>query len=106
MRSDSLKKTSVDHRLSRLLDRDAIAAWLFLSPALILLGVFVLYPIVYLCYLSFTTGSFTHAGTHWSGLRNYWRLVLSPDFWQVLGNTIYFTIATVIPSLVIPVGLA
>lgn len=106
MRSDSLKKTSADHRLSRLLDHDAIAAWLFLSPALILLGVFVLYPIVYLCYLSFTTGSFTHAGTHWSGLRNYWRLILSPDFWQVLGNTIYFTIATVIPSLVIPVGLA
>jgi multiple sugar transport system permease protein len=40
------------------------------------------------------------------GLRNYLRLLLNPDFWQVIGNTVYFTIATVIPSLVIPLGLA
>lgn len=89
-----------------LLDNDTVAAWVFLAPALILLGVFVLYPIANLCYLSFTTGSFTQAGTHWVGLRNYWRLLLTPDFWQVLGNTAYFTLATVIPSLAIPLGLA
>jgi multiple sugar transport system permease protein len=87
-------------------DNDAVAAWIFLAPALLLLGVFVLYPIAYLFCLSFTTGSFTRAGTHWVGLRNYWRLLLNPDFWQILGNTIYFTVATVIPSLLLPLGLA
>ena len=92
--------------LEQLLDNDAIAAWIFLAPALILLGVFLLWPIVYLFYLSFTTGSFTAEGIRWAGLRNYLRLALSPDFWQVLGNTFYFTIATVIPSLLIPLGLA
>lgn len=99
-------KKSSDSGLARLLDQDTIAAWVFLTPALILLGIFVLYPIGYLCFLSFTAGSFTREGVHWIGLRNYWRLLLSPDFWQVLGNTAYFTIATVIPSLVIPLGLA
>ena len=94
------------HSLQQWLDNDAIAAWIFLAPALILLGVFLLWPIVYLFYLSFTTGSFTAEGVRWAGLRNYLRLVLNPDFWQVLGNTVYFTIATVIPSLVIPLGLA
>jgi len=89
-----------------LLDNEEIAAWIFLAPALILLGFFLLGPIAYLFYLSFTTGSFTASGVHWVGLRNYLRLVLDPDFWQVLGNTAYFTIATVIPSLVIPLGLA
>lgn len=88
------------------LDNDAIAAWVFLAPALILLGIFVLWPIAYLCYLSFTSGSFTRAGVHWVGWRNYWRLLLNPDFWQVLGNTCYFTLATLLPSLVIPLGLA
>lgn len=93
--------------LSRqILDNDAIAAWIFLAPALILLGVFLLWPIAYLFYLSFTTGSFTARGIRWAGLNNYWRLLLNPDFRQVLGNTAYFTIATVIPSLVIPLGLA
>ena len=83
-----------------------IAAWIFLAPALIFLGIFLLWPIAYLFYLSFTTGSFTADGVRWAGLRNYVRLVLNPDFWQVLGNTTYFTLATLIPSLVIPLGLA
>lgn len=90
----------------QVLDNEQLAAWIFLSPALILLGIFVLWPIAYLFYLSFTAGNFTQAGTRLVGLRNYWRLLLSPDFWQVIGNTAYFTVATVIPSLVIPLGLA
>ena len=88
------------------LDNDAISAWIFLAPALILLGLFLLWPIAYLIYLSFTRGSFTTTGVHWVGLRNYWRLVLDPDFWQVLGNTLYFTLATVLPSLLVPLVLA
>jgi multiple sugar transport system permease protein len=86
--------------------REVLTAWLFLAPALVLLSIFLLGPIAYLIYLSFTSGSFTRAGIQWIGLRNYWRLLLTPDFWQVIGNTIYFTLATVIPSLVIPLGLA
>ena len=88
------------------LDRDTFAAWVFLAPALILLGLFLLWPIAYLFYLSFTNGSFTAKGVHWVGIRNYVRLFIDPDFWQVIGNTVYFAIATVIPSLVIPLGLA
>lgn len=89
-----------------LLDNETFAAWFFLAPALILLGVFVIGPIGYLFYLSFTNGSFTKAGVTWVGLKNYLRLILNPDFSQVLWNTAYFTIATVIPSIVIPLGLA
>lgn len=88
------------------MNQEAIAAWIMLSPALILLGLFVLWPIADLMYLSLTTGSFTRDGIQWHGLKNYQRLLLDPDFWQVIGNTVYFTVATVIPSLVLPLGLA
>ena len=88
------------------IDDDAIAAWILLAPALVLLGVFVLWPIIYLFYLSFTTGSFTRAGIQWIGLQNYQRLLIDPDFRQVLKNTAYFTLATLLPSLAIPLGLA
>jgi multiple sugar transport system permease protein len=88
------------------LDNESIAAWTFLAPALLFLGTFLIYPIAYLFYLSFTTGSFTRSGIHFVGLKNYWRLVTNPDFWQVLQNTIYFATFTVIPSIVIPLGLA
>ncbi len=87
-------------------NQTAIAAGIFLAPALSLLSIFVVGPILYLVYLSFTQGSFTRSGTHWVGLSNYWRLFLNPDFWQVLGNTIYFTTATVLPSLIISLSLA
>ncbi|MEO0458878.1 MAG: sugar ABC transporter permease [Cyanobacteria bacterium P01_A01_bin.114] len=80
--------------------------WLLLAPALILLSIFVFWPIAYLGYLSFTTGSFTRAGIHWVGLRNYVRLFGDSDFWQVMGNTVYFTTATVVPSVLMPLGLA
>ncbi|MBW4472046.1 MAG: sugar ABC transporter permease [Stenomitos rutilans HA7619-LM2] len=100
----TVEKTPLNARLD--LDNDTLAAWIFLAPALLLLGVFVLYPIAYLVYLSFTTGSFTRAGVHWVGLRNYGRLLLNPDFGQIVGNTVYFTAATVLPSLALPLGLA
>lgn len=85
---------------------DAQTAWLFLSPALLLLGIFVGFPILYLIGLSFTTGSFTRAGLHWVGWQNYQRLLSDPEFWQVLGNTTVFTLGTVLPSLIVPLLLA
>ena len=92
--------------ISKILDRDNIAAWLFLAPALLLLSIFLFFPIVYVIYLSFTTGSFTVEGIKGIGWRNYQRLFTDADFWQVMGNTAYFTIATVIPTIIIPLGLA
>jgi multiple sugar transport system permease protein len=93
-------------RSRQFLDNDTVAAWIFLTPALILLFIFLLYPIAYLFFLSFTAGSFTSTGIYWVGLKNYWRLLINPDFWQVLNNTSYFAIASVIPSIIIPLGLA
>ncbi|MDG2991610.1 sugar ABC transporter permease [Candidatus Synechococcus calcipolaris G9] len=86
--------------------QNRLTAWGFLFPALVLLTIFVFGPIIYVAILSFTAGSFTPTGMYWVGWQNYARLLASPDFWQVLGNTLYFTVATVIPSLVIPLGLA
>lgn len=94
------------NKIDRWLDLDTFAAWVFIAPALLLLSIFLFYPIAYLLYLSFTQGSFTIEGIKWIGVRNYWRLITDADFWQVIGNTIYFTIATVIPTIAIPLGLA
>ena len=86
------------------LDEETITAWIFLAPALILLTIFLFGPIAYLFYLSFTNGGLI--SNEWVGFANYQRLFADSDFGQVISNTLYFTIATVIPSLVIPLGLA
>ncbi len=101
-----LNKTQPRNTLELLVDRDNVAAGIFLAPALIFLGIFLFYPIAYLLYLSFTTGSFTVEGVRWVGWRNYWRLLIDRDFWQVIVNTIYFGVATVIPAIIIPLLLA
>jgi multiple sugar transport system permease protein len=88
------------------LERDGIAAGIFLSPALLLLGIFLIFPIIYLIYLSFTADIFTRGGVRWIGINNYLQIIADPDFWQVIRNTLYFTIGTVIPSLILPLGLA
>lgn len=100
------QNTKTSQSFKQLLDNETFAAWFFLTPALILLGLFVIGPIGYLFYLSFTNGSFTKEGMTWVGLKNYLRLILNPDFSQVMWNTAYFTVATVIPSIVIPLLLA
>jgi multiple sugar transport system permease protein len=83
-----------------------VIAALFLLPTLIFLTIFLVFPLIYIIYLSFTSGSFTLRGMHWIGFNNYLRLFSAPDFWQVLGNTLYFSVSTVIAGTVIPLFLA
>lgn len=47
----------MNHRFSA-----PILPWLFLAPALLLLGLFVFVPIAYLLWLSVTTGHLTDRG--------------------------------------------
>jgi putative chitobiose transport system permease protein len=72
--------------------------YLFLAPALVLLAVFVAYPIVSVVYYSFTDYDIVRPPT-FIGLDNYERLVADPVFWKALGNSIIYLIAT--PTLVI-----
>jgi multiple sugar transport system permease protein len=80
--------------------RRAMWGYVFISPWLIGLAVFVAGPIVASMYLSFTTYDILSAPT-WSGLANYHRAFFEdPLFWPSLGRTFYYAI------VVVPVGLA
>jgi multiple sugar transport system permease protein len=92
--------------LTKLRRSNAGVAGAFLFPALLFLTVFLLFPLLYTVYLSFTSGSFTARGMRWVGFNNYLRLFLAPDFWQVLGNTWYFSSCTVLFGTLTPLLLA
>jgi multiple sugar transport system permease protein len=85
---------------------EIVIAGLFLLPALAFLGIFLLFPLLYTVYLSFTSGSFTIGGVRWVGFNNYLRLFLAADFWQVLGNTLYFSFFTVFFGTMLPLAVA
>jgi multiple sugar transport system permease protein len=70
------------------------AAWFFLAPALVLIGVFFFLPVAAALVLSVTDfdlyGIANPANTRFIGLQNYIRLLHTPDFWSALKNTFYF----------------
>jgi multiple sugar transport system permease protein len=70
------------------------AAWLFLAPALILIGVFFFLPVVAGLALSVTDFDLYAIGhaenVRFTGLANYQTLVRTPLFWTALKNTLYF----------------
>ena len=86
------------------------AAFLFLAPALLAIGVFFFLPVLAAFVLSFTDfdiyalGSFAYA--RFVGLKNYAQLLGDPLFWQALKNTFYFLIVGGPLSIAVSLGAA
>ncbi len=83
-----------------------ITAWMLMFPALLVMLVFTVYPIFRSVYLSLCKFKMGMAAPEFTGLQNYIALSENKIFWKVIGNTIEFSLITVIPSMVIGIGLA
>jgi lactose/L-arabinose transport system permease protein len=76
------------------LDRgEQIKGWIFIGPALVLLGIFMIYPIIWSLWMSFQVGK----GMNFSfgGFTNIIRLTKDPVFIRALTNTVIFFIVQV-----------
>jgi multiple sugar transport system permease protein len=77
-------------------------AWGFLAPFLVLYLLFVIGPTIYAIILSFFNGSLVKPGLgSFAGLANYAEALTSSDFWSSLWHTIYFTILTTPPLVIL-----
>ena len=70
-------------------------ALLFLSPTLVIVTVFIVFPILFSFYLSFHTWNLFQADHAFVGLENYVRMFTDGEFWLVFRNTALYTIGTV-----------
>ena len=68
--------------------------------------IFTVYPVIRSLFLSFTKYNMGMAAPEFVGIENYARLASQDLFWKVMGNTIFFALITVIPSMIIGLGLA
>ena len=88
----------------------ARAGWLFLAPALSLIGVFFFLPVVASLVLSLTNFDIyavaDPCNAQLVGLRNYRDLVHAPLFWTALKNTFYFVLVGAPLSVVAALGAA
>jgi putative chitobiose transport system permease protein len=84
-----------------------LTPYLFLLPALLLLGLTVFWPALQAFYLSFTQYEYdlTQA-PQWIGLANFQRLWTDSVFWQTMGNTLLYLVVVVPILVTTPLGLA
>ena len=80
--------------------------YLLLFPVLLTVGAVLLYPIAKNIWLSFHLLDYVRPqrGQRFVGLENYRELLVARDFWLGMGNTVVYTLGTVVGSFAI--GLA
>lgn len=85
--------------------RENINAYLFISPALVLLFIFSFIPIISAFCLSFCKWRIL-GKPEFIGLNNYISIFKDPVFWVSLKNTAYYSFVTVPAGLVLAMGSA
>ncbi|MFJ8593899.1 carbohydrate ABC transporter permease [Streptomyces sp. NPDC093598] len=85
--------------------RQARAAWLFLTPSLMILTVFVVWPMFQAGYLSFTSYNLVQAA-QWVGLDNYRHMLHDPQVWNALRNTLVYAAVSTPISVLLALALA
>lgn len=82
--------------------RAQLTPYLFLAPAAIAVGIFVIYPIVTVAVQSFfDINPVKHEGWDFVGVQNYLEALSDSAVWGVFGNSIIWTIGSVALQLVV-----
>lgn len=79
--------------------------YLLITPSVVLFAIFILLPILWVLYLSFTNYTMLNA-PEWIGFKNFERLWGDEIFHRAIKNTALYWIGTVVPSMVIGLVLA
>ncbi|AIQ43632.1 ABC transporter [Paenibacillus sp. FSL R5-0912] len=79
---------------------------LFTLPAMVPFALFWLAPLLYVLYLSFTEWDFMSPEKTFVGLQNYTDLLSNPAFYQALRVTALFCAGSVLPIILLGLGLA
>jgi multiple sugar transport system permease protein len=85
------------------------AAWGFLAPVALYLGLFYAYPLyknLDLSFRDYTVASFVHGGAPFAGFGNYTAVLHDPTFAPALEHTIVFTLASLLFQYGIGLALA
>ena len=89
-------RSGFGNRASRAHRRQARLPWLFLAPALLLLGLFTFWPVLWGGYLAFTEYNFL-TPPKWVGLANFEDLLDDPVFFISLKNSLLYLL--IVPAI-------
>ena len=102
-----MQRLYIISNLGMLDKQERLTGWLILLPALIILGLVFIYPILRAFWLSwFTENLATQLQPVFTGLGNYQRMLGDGRFWQSLWNTSIFTVISVTLELILGLCVA
>ena len=85
--------------------KDALSAYLYISPFFILFAIFGLFPILFSFYLGFQRWN-GFGEMEFVGLRNFELILGDALFWKSLSNTLIIGILGTVPQLIVAILLA
>jgi multiple sugar transport system permease protein len=85
---------------------DMLVGYLFILPTLIVLGTFLVWPILQTAWMSLYKWDLLTQEREFFGLRNYQLLLDNSDFWLSLRNTIYYSLGVVPTQTILALLLA
>ncbi len=100
-----IAKTKRQKKIHRGL-KDSLSGWVFISPAILFLTIFVFIPAVYVVYLSFVRWNMLDPNPRFVGFSNYKLMFQDPNFSQAFFNTVMFSVGMIVISLPIALLLA
>ncbi|WP_210505214.1 carbohydrate ABC transporter permease [Naasia sp. SYSU D00057] len=86
--------------------RDNLVGWGFVAPFLVFFVLFLIWPILFGIYLSFTDQSLAGTGGNLVGFANYAEALSDPIMWRSFGNTVWFTVVSTVPLVLIALIMA
>jgi ABC-type sugar transport system permease subunit len=101
-RSELARPTGVRRSLSA----ESAFGYLFVAPLLLLIGLFIYWPLVYSAYLSLFDWNFVSPDWRFVGVSNYTRLPDDPRFRLAITQTAIYVAALVPIKVLLPLGLA
>lgn len=104
--SSSLVNSHVTSLMASCSLSNALLGWSLILPAVLVLGLFVIYPALDSIYLSLHDFDPFMTRQVYVGLDNYRFLLASPQYWQSLMVTITFVAMTAIPSVLLSLVIA
>ena len=94
-------------RSSRLTRQRTLAAWLFVSPMLLVLAAVAGWPLVRTIWFAFTDANLADlSAAQYIGLANFEYLLTDPDWWVAVRNTMVFTIVSITIETILGLGIA
>ncbi|WP_439693148.1 carbohydrate ABC transporter permease [Curtobacterium sp. SP.BCo] len=95
------RSSSREARPTRRRPRRFQPAWLFMAPSLLILGAFVVFPILRSLYYSFFDWTVGAVSQPFVGFGNYVQLFHDQQFWNALRITLEYTIVSVVLLVVL-----